>query len=59
MCANGSPDSALLLTARQFRGTLPRSGNRLQLSYRPASIATGARENAFHRISAFPYAILM
>jgi hypothetical protein len=41
------------------RGTLPGSGNRFQLSNQPASIADRARGIAFHRISAFPYAILM
>jgi len=57
--ANGVPDSALLLTARLFRGILPGSGDRLQRPNQAASIAARARGNGFHRISAFPYAILM
>jgi hypothetical protein len=47
------------LVAHQVRGILPGSCNRFQLSNQPASDAAHARGIAFHRISAFPYAILM
>jgi hypothetical protein len=53
------PGSALLLTARLFRGILAGSVNQFQGPNQPDSIAAGAGGNAIHRISAFPYAILM
>jgi hypothetical protein len=48
-----------LLVTHQVRGILPGSCNRFQLSNQPASNAARARGIAFHRNSAFPYAILM